>query len=101
MPDQLGALMNPMLPQARTPQVPPTSMVSPQAQQQATAPQPQQPGMPQMPQPPMPPPMMPQQMPDIVQMMIQRAMQQKGPLGDVQGTQSTPLTGAPPTVGGM
>jgi hypothetical protein len=122
--DQLGQLMNPLQPQARNPPVPNATMVAPQAPPQPQPAAPQQPPMPPpaagapppgippqgmppvgMPpqgmQPGQPNPMMPRPMPDIVQMLMSRIMQQGGPQGPAQGTQSTPLTGQPPTVGGQ
>jgi hypothetical protein len=119
--DPLGQLMNPLQPQARNPPVPNATMVAPQAPQQpqpaasqqppmpppvpgAPAPPPGMPpaGMPPQGMPPQQPnPMVPRPMPDIVQMLMSRIMQQGGAQGLAQGTQSTPLTGQPPTVGGM
>jgi hypothetical protein len=99
--------MNPMLPQARTPPMPQTTMVAPnQAPTQAAPPVPQIPNAP--PVPPVPsgsppsPSIVPQQMPDIVQMMIQR-MLANSPPGQAApgGLQSAPVRGTTPTVGGM
>lgn len=117
----LGMLMNPMLPQPRNPPSPSATMVSPSAPPQPRGPMPpggmpppaggMVPGAmpappPQMPppamQPPAPPPMlggpssaiMPQQMPDIVSLIMQQLMAGGEP-GMGQGLQP----GAPPIPG--
>jgi hypothetical protein len=117
--DALGQMMNPLQPAARNPPVPNATMVAPAAPQQPQPAAPQQP--PQLPQAPgappagMPPPGMapmavtqpagppptsmiiPQRMPDILQLLMSRAANAQ----PNSGLQSTPLAGQPPTVGGM
>lgn len=117
----LGQLMNPMLPQAQNQASgPSTPMVSPNAPKQPGVPPAPQGGTPPAGTPPMgtgqTPAIMPQQMPDIVQLLMQKLAMgggQGAPPGmaipgiPAQGTtvapgiQSAPTRGAPPTVGGM
>lgn len=111
----LGQLMNPMQPQARTPMVPPASMVAPNAPRQPAPPPSPAGGTPPAGSPPMGtgmnPAIMPQMMPDITQLLMQRALMgnQGGmtpPGVDPQATmaapglQTAPVRGTTPMIGG-
>ena|SRR5215472_8160970 len=132
MPDSVGSLMNPMQPPARNP-MPQGTMVAPAAPPQAAMPPPPPPaappqgvpppgmGMPPGGMPPMQPQMstppmganpmssiMPKQMPDIIQLLLNQGMQNglmnrdmpSPQIAPTPGLQSAPLRGTTESIGG-
>jgi hypothetical protein len=94
--DDLGSLMSSFQPNARNPPVqsPPVQPAPVPPTQGAVPPAAPAPSM-----------MMPQQMPDIIQLLIQKALQASpqpnAQVPDMNGLQSAPLQGTTETVGGQ